>query len=174
MNSLFGNLFGSPNTSTAAGTTGLTAASQLQQETLEQKLKLYEKIAAQKEMEEAQRARMEMRYGLGMQAANALSPKYTMTAAQMQAWQKAQLEVQEAKAAEERRRAKEELEMPHNACSVSVAVDLWIVQYGDGWVYIGDIPETVGSGEMQWRELGKRLAGVNRMEVRNNHWRIVT
>ncbi len=174
MNSLFASLFGSPNTSTAADTTGLTAASQLQQETLEQKLELYEKIAAQQAIEDVQRGRMNNRYRFGMQADNALSHKYTMTAQQMLEWQKAQLEAQEAKASEERRRAKEELEMPHNACSVSVAVDLWIVQFGDGWVYIGDVPETAGAGEMHWRNLGNRLAGVNRMEARNNHWRIVT
>ena len=156
MNSLFGNLFGGNTAAQPA-----TAAAQLA------KLKFWQELEAQKQ-------RAADRYGGGMQADNALSPKYNMTAVQMQAWQKAQLEAQEAKAAEEQRRAKEELEMPHNACSVSVAVDLWIVQYGDGWVYIGDTPETVGSGEMHWRELGKRLVGVNRMEARNNHWRIVT
>jgi hypothetical protein len=163
MNSLFGNLFGD-GVSRPAGTAPQV---RIAQQTQLEKLKFWQELEEQKQ-------RAANRYGVGLQADNALNFKNTMTAAQMQAWQKAQLEVQEAKAAEERRQAKEELEMPHNACSVSVAVDLWIVQYGDGWVYIGDIPETVGSGEMQWRELGKRLAGVNRMEARNNHWRIVT
>jgi hypothetical protein len=110
---------------------------------------------------------------LGLQTA--ASPKYTLTPAiEMQEWQKAQLEMQAAKAAEEKKRARDALDLPHNACSISVAIDLWVVQFGDGWVYIGDIPDTAAAGEINWHQLGNRLAAIGRLEARINHWRIVT
>jgi hypothetical protein len=79
----------------------------------------------------------------------------------------------------QKRRAEEarqtaELAMPHNVCSISVAVDLWTVQFGDGWVAKRNIAEIVDPGNMNWTRLARRLYDVNRMEDQNEHWRIVT
>jgi hypothetical protein len=169
MNSIFQSLFGSPNNSTA-GTPLSAAAQQInalmqdQEDAMLQKEKLYQSMLA---------APPGHLFGL-QHPHNGPPHKYTMTATQMLEWQKAQLATQEAKAAEERRRAREELEMPHNACSVSVAVDLWIVQFGDGWVYSGDVPTAANAGEMDWHALADRLLQTKHMEARRGHWRVMT
>ncbi len=156
MKAIFGNLFGDG----VARPSGITATE------------------IRMQMEEAKQREVNLR-GIGWTDPkniydSALSQQNTMTPAQMQEWQKAQLEMQAAKAAEEKKRARDALDLPHNACSISVAIDLWVVQFGDGWVYIGDIPDTAAAGEINWHQLGNRLAAIGRLEARINHWRIVT
>lgn len=156
MKAIFGNLFGDG----VARPSGITATE------------------IRMQMEEAKQREVNLR-GIGWTDPkniydSALSQQNTMTPAQMQEWQKAQLAAQEAKAAEEKKRARDALDLPHNACSISVAIDLWVVQFGDGWVYIGDIPDTAAAGEINWHQLGNRLAAIGRLEARINHWRIVT
>jgi hypothetical protein len=156
MKAIFGNLFGDG----VARPSGITAGE------------------IRMRMEEAKQREVNLR-GIGWTDPkniydSALSQQNTMTPAQMQEWQKAQLEMQAAKAAEEKKRARDALDLPHNACSISVAIDLWVVQFGDGWVYIGDIPDTAAAGEINWHQLGNRLAAIGRLEARINHWRIVT
>ena len=156
MKAIFGNLFGDG----VARPSGITAGE------------------IRMRMEEAKQREVNLR-GIGWTDPkniydSALSQQNTMTPAQMQEWQKAQLAAQEAKAAEEKKRARDALDLPHNACSISVAIDLWVVQFGDGWVYIGDIPDTAAAGEINWHQLGNRLAAIGRLEARINHWRIVT
>ncbi len=75
--------------------------------------------------------------------------------------------------AEEARQAAE-LRMPHNVCTVSTAVELWIVQFGDGWVRKSDIAEIVDPGNMNWTRLARRLYEARRMEDQNEHWRVIT
>jgi hypothetical protein len=155
MKAIFGNLFGDG----VARPSGITATE------------------IRMQMEEAKQREVNLR-GIGWTDPkniydSALSQQNTMTPAQMQEWQKAQLEMQAAKAAEEKKRARDALDLPHNACSISVAIDLWVVQFGDGWVYIGDIPDTAAAGEINWHQLGNRLAAIGRLEARINHWRIV-
>ncbi len=156
MKAIFGNLFGDG----VARPSGITATE------------------IRMQMEEAKQREVNLR-GIGWTDPkniydSALSQQNTMTPAQMQEWQKAQLAAQEAKAAEEKKRARDALDLPHNACRISVAIDLWVVQFGDGWVYIGDIPDTAAAGEINWHQLGNRLAAIGRLEARINHWRIVT
>ncbi len=156
MKAIFGNLFGDG----VARPSGITATE------------------IRMQMEEAKQREVNLR-GIGWTDPkniydSALSQQNTMTPAQMQEWQKAQLEMQAAKAAEEKKRARDALDLPHNACRISVAIDLWVVQFGDGWVYIGDIPDTAAAGEINWHQLGNRLAAIGRLEARINHWRIVT
>ncbi len=156
MKAIFGNLFGDG----VARPSGITAGE------------------IRMRMEEAKQREVNLR-GIGWTDPkniydSALSQQNTMTPAQMQEWQKAQLAAQEAKAAEEKKRARDALDLPHNACRISVAIDLWVVQFGDGWVYIGDIPDTAAAGEINWHQLGNRLAAIGRLEARINHWRIVT
>lgn len=79
----------------------------------------------------------------------------------------------------QKRRAEEarqvaELRMPHNVCTVSAAVDLWIVKFGDGWVRKSDIAEIVDPGNMNWTRLARRLYEARRMEDQNEHWRVIT
>lgn len=64
------------------------------------------------------------------------------------------------------------LNAPHMQCTLSTAVNLWIVKFGDGWV-----PQQTTTGaadEMNWSALGRRLADANRMEEYEDYWRIVT
>jgi hypothetical protein len=75
--------------------------------------------------------------------------------------------------AEESRLA-EEMRMPHNVCTVSAAVELWIVKFGDGWVRKRDVPNIATPDTMNWTRLARRLHDVHRMEDQNDHWRVIT
>ena len=64
------------------------------------------------------------------------------------------------------------LNAPHMQCTLSTAVDMWIVKFGDGWVPKQKI--TGAAGEMNWQALGRRLAEARRMEEYDDFWRIIT
>lgn len=67
------------------------------------------------------------------------------------------------------------LAAPHIQCTLSAAVNLWIVKFGDGWVRINDMPnEPQGVGEMNWNKLLTRLANAHRMEKYEDYVRIIT
>ena len=64
------------------------------------------------------------------------------------------------------------LNSPHMQCTLSAAINLWIVKFGDGWV-----PKQQVAGaadEMNWQALGRRLAEARRMEEYDDFWRIIT
>lgn len=64
------------------------------------------------------------------------------------------------------------LNAAHMQCTLSTAVNLWVVKFGDGWV-----PKQATAGaddEMNWNELGRRLAEAHRMEEYEDFWRIIT
>jgi hypothetical protein len=75
--------------------------------------------------------------------------------------------------AEESRLAAE-MRMPHNVCTVSSAVELWIVKFGDGWVRKRDVSNIATPDTMNWTRLARRLHDVHRMEDQNDHWRVIT
>lgn len=77
----------------------------------------------------------------------------------------------EAEAAEKQLRVKR-LQSAALACTLSTAVNLWIVKHGDGWVAKQDV--TNDTGEMDWQALGRRLSDANRMEEYEDYWRIIT
>lgn len=66
------------------------------------------------------------------------------------------------------------LAAPHMQCTLSTAVNLWIVKFGDGWVTRQDVANAVQPGEMHWFELGSRLVRTGKMEVHEDFWRIIT
>lgn len=88
-----------------------------------------------------------------------------------------ELEVQKAAA---HRREKEKalqavLSAPHMRCSLSAAVDLWGVKFGDGWVRVDDLPNAPqGTGEMDWLRLLTRLNAANKLEKYEDYVRIIT
>lgn len=86
--------------------------------------------------------------------------------AEMEAKQKAEQLKAKIKAVQDH------LAAPHMQCTLSTAVNLWIVKHGDGWVAKQDV--TNDTGEMNWSALGRRLADANRMEKYEDHWRIIT
>ena len=64
------------------------------------------------------------------------------------------------------------LNSPHMQCTLSAAINLWIVKFGDGWV-----PKQQVAGaadEMNWQALGRRLAEARRMEEYDDFWRVIT
>lgn len=67
------------------------------------------------------------------------------------------------------------LAQPHMQCTLSAAVNLWIVKFGDGWVRVNDMPnEPHGSGEMNWNKLLTRLADTHKVEKYEDYVRIIT
>lgn len=64
------------------------------------------------------------------------------------------------------------LNAPHMQCTLSTAVNLWIVKFGDGWVPRQDLGSAVG--EMNWHELGARLKRTGKLEEYEDFWRIIT
>lgn len=64
------------------------------------------------------------------------------------------------------------LNAPHMQCTLSTAVDMWIVKFGDGWVPKQQV--TGAAGEMNWQALGRRLAEARRMEEYDDFWRVIT
>jgi len=66
------------------------------------------------------------------------------------------------------------LNAPHMQCSLSAAVNLWIVKFGDGWVSHLEVRQAVQSGEMDWGDLTARLADAGKIEKYEDFWRIIT
>lgn len=64
------------------------------------------------------------------------------------------------------------LAQPHMQCTMSAAVNLWIVKFGDGWVPKQQV--TGAADEMNWQALGRRLGEARRMEEYDDFWRIIT
>lgn len=128
----------------------------------------------QREMLEMEKYKIARRYEFD-DAYTKQALSFKMTAAQ-------RLELEEKKRGEEFLRSEREaerrknlLEAPHNACALSVAVNLWIVKFGDGWVRIDDLPNgSVGPGEMQWLKLLTRLTEANKIEKLEDYVRVVT
>lgn len=102
---------------------------------------------------------------------------YQLSQAQAQAMKQAAEEKARIQAEHEALRRKNLLAEPHNACSLSAAVNLWVVKFGDGWVRVNDIPDEGGNldtGEMNWHGLMRRLDLQDKIEKLEDYVRIIT